>query len=101
MDYVPAPIIAIVDAPNAAETAEKVTMRTEDTTNTLIPNQIRDSVSPELVTHMNARIGKNARIVNIPRNVFRIRSEYGHSIGIRISVHEELYNRRGRPSPLV
>ena len=44
MEYVPAPIIAIVDAPNAAETAEKVTMRTEDTTNTLIPNQIRDSV---------------------------------------------------------
>jgi len=44
MDYVPAPIIAIVDAPNAAATAEKVTMRTEDTTNTLIPDQIRDSV---------------------------------------------------------
>ena len=30
-------MIAIVDAPKAAETAEKVTMRTEDTTNTLIP----------------------------------------------------------------
>lgn len=76
MDYVPAPIIAIVDAPNAAETAEKVTMRTEDTTNTLIPDQVRDSMSQEVATHMNARIGKNARIVNIPRNVFRIRSDH-------------------------
>jgi hypothetical protein len=38
MDCVPAPIIAIVDAPNAAETAEKVITRTEDTTNTLKPD---------------------------------------------------------------
>ena len=35
-DYVPEPMIAIVDAPKAAVTAEKVTTRTEDTTNTLI-----------------------------------------------------------------
>jgi hypothetical protein len=43
MDYAPAPMIAIVVAPKAAETAEKVTMRTEVTTNTLISDQARDS----------------------------------------------------------
>ena len=38
LNCVPAPIIARVDAPNATETAEKVTRRTEDTTNTLMPD---------------------------------------------------------------
>lgn len=73
---VPAPIIARADAPNAAETAEKATMRTEETTNTLIPDLDARFGELELVTHMNPRIGKNDKIVNIARNIFRIGSHH-------------------------
>ena len=47
----------------------------------------------ELVTHINTRIGKNDRIVNIARSVFRIGSHrrriQDHGTYLKMSVHEE------------
>jgi hypothetical protein len=74
MNYAPAPVIARVDAPNAAETAENVTTRMEDTMNMLAPSIRYGIGESELAAHINTRIGKKDKIVNIARKVFRIGS---------------------------
>lgn len=63
-----------MDAANATETAEKATTRTVETTNTLLPDLESQFSELGLVTHMNTRIGKNDKVVNTARKVFRIGS---------------------------